>query len=137
MPAGLEFKNKINFDFDDCKYTMEKRNYYSLIKEYSFRNFSGVVWLRIRAMCVRERRSAASTLVTETTAATVDTRNVSGWGCLEKVGRIFLNSLMTNRLAHQYHFDESTVILRGIRSDFDFFFFKTDSVIIIGTGLLK
>ena len=28
---------------------------------------------------------------------------------------------MTNRLAHHFHFDESTVIVRAIRSDYDFY----------------
>ena len=41
-----------------------------------------------------------------------------------------LNQLVTNGLSHHYHLDESTFIIRGIRSNFSFLFHVSMKIIL-------
>ena len=41
---------------------------------------------------------------------------------LDKLLGRYVNPFMTNGLSHCYHLDETTVIIRSIRSDFEFLF---------------
>ena len=66
-------------------------------------------------VALRPAKTQISLGITKLTQADHDKQ----WSCLSRPS----NPLMTNGVLHLYHLDESTIMLRGIRSSFSFLFY--------------